>query len=81
MALTTIKQEWQDFCREVFTGNEGEIQRTEMRRAFYAGAATMLDVYVGIAQDNVSEHEAVTALENITAELAAFGVDISNGKA
>lgn len=77
----TIEQEWQTLCSGIFNGDEPEIQRSEMKRAFYSGAASVLGIYVRIGEADVSEDQAITVIEQIAAELGAFGEAISNGKA
>jgi hypothetical protein len=43
------------------------------RRAFYAGAASMLDLMMRVGPDDVSEDQGVEMLERLREELETFG--------
>lgn len=58
-----------------------EIQRREMRRAFYMGAATMMDVQFQIATEAISEDDAADVLDGLMYEIKEFFVQVNNGKA
>lgn len=68
---------WETFERKVIPPGASRIQRQEMRRAFYAGAAGMFGLIAQI--DEEDEDEAVAQLEALKQELMVFtwrvGVD------
>jgi hypothetical protein len=77
----TLDEEWRDFDRQCIPPTAPELQRVEMKRAWYAGAAT----FFSLAGDLDSEPDAteldlayVTSLEN---EIKAFAIALSEGRA
>lgn len=70
---------WERFEALVLTGEYSQIQRREMRRAFFAGVYGMLDLSRDAAQ--LPELEAVARLESIEAECVDFCQEITRGKA
>ncbi len=76
----TVAEEWAYFEHKVLMG-VGDIQRTEMRRAFYVGYQQAINATAALGEDAVSMDEGVKFLEARMAELAAFGEAIQAGKA
>jgi hypothetical protein len=78
-----LAREWAAFARRVLDPiNAGQVQRTEMRRAWYAGAATMFDTITNLAGPN-DEDDAVGAarVEQVHQELRRFGEALKAGRA
>jgi hypothetical protein len=76
-----VQAEWLSFARNVLY-HAGVIQRQEMRRAFFDGAAA----YHSIVMRELSEGEGVTAedehvMERLEAELRQFPIDVKEGRA
>ena len=60
--------------------NAGEDQRTDMRRAFYAGATSMMDA-IGRGLDGAkNQQEANAVLDDLQDELDRFIVDMAEGR-
>lgn len=72
MALNSLENEWQGFAKMVLPANASAVQRAEMRKAFIAGAYTVLTNLQEIGQDHISEIEGVAHLESIKKECEAF---------
>lgn len=64
MTLNSIEHEWERFAEMVFRNTKpSETQVVEMRKAFFAGAWTMVIASVEIGAGRVSEPEGVAYLE------------------
>jgi hypothetical protein len=79
--MTTVKEAWDSFAAMVLTPAHPEVQYTEMRRAFYAGAWGMLMGCSGIGDDSASEDAGVERLEAWRKELETFQRDMRAGRA
>ena len=78
----TLADQWSQFVRKVGLTNMHAIQRKEMRRAFYAGAASLLDAMMtGLDEDREPTADDLAYLDRISDELEKFGLDIAAGKA
>lgn len=77
----SMKAEWESFEAAVMPRDAGQVQRQEMRRAFYAGAWSMLCAVRDIGDDGVSEADGVVTLEAMRRELEAFQFLIKKGRA
>lgn len=81
MSMNTLAEQWETFEAEVVPTNAGLIQRIEMRRAFYAGAASYGVVIQAIALDTVSEAASMAMLEGLNDELARYLRELAAGRA
>lgn len=73
MALNSIAHEWQAFAKMVFAGTQPcQTQIDEMRKAFYAGAYTLVCAINEIGEPHVSEQQGVVYLETIRDECERF---------
>lgn len=70
--MNTIAAKWEKFVIDVLPKDAPAVQRVEMRRAFYAGAASLLNIQTKIADDDVSMDAGVMILEGIHQELLSF---------
>lgn len=71
--MKTIQQEWELFAKSIFRRQKiSETQRTEMRKAFFAGATAMLAMVQETGEPEVSEDEGVAHLDALHDELLAF---------
>jgi hypothetical protein len=78
----TLAQQWTSF--ELMTGvvNTSGIQRHEMRRAFYAGAASLMDaMMVSLSADAEPTEADMQYMDSIANELREFGESIATGRA
>ena len=82
MAAQIIQREWEGFINAIFDdpASVTEHQRSEMRLAFFGGAACLMSINGRIAEDSVSEESAVAVLESIRQELKAFQERLSMGE-
>lgn len=71
-----IGKSWKGFADVVLSARTPEAQRTDMRRAFFAGSQALLDVYKRIGEDDISEEDGVEILNGIHEELIAFAASI-----
>lgn len=69
--LTSIRALWADYNATVLPASAGTVQRTETRRAFYAGAKAMLTL-VEVGSHAATEDEGVKFLEALNLELRQF---------
>jgi hypothetical protein len=76
-----LKEAWESFVKNVMPAAAPAIQHQEMRRAFYAGAYSMLVLVTEAAPDSISEDEGVALLEGLAQECAAFHKTLAEGKA
>lgn len=76
-----IREAWTDFATAVIPAGASEVQRVEMRRAFYGGAWAMLTMFMAIGTDEVSEDDGVRWLEEVKQECEAFTRDVTAGRA
>lgn len=80
--MKTLAEDWTTFSRKILDPiHASVVQRTEMRRAFYAGAASMFELFMQVTPDHVSEDQGVDLLNRLTAELEQFGKDLQVGRA
>ncbi len=77
-----VETEWQSYMNEVIPPGAPEVQRTESKRAFYAGARSLLRAVVdGFDEGSEATDEDVAGMEEIHAELEKFYQDVKAGKA
>ncbi len=72
-----INEAWLSYEAEVIPANVPEVQRTESRRAFYAGAHVLFDEVVG----RLPTLADLAMMNAIKAELDQFLKDLKAGKA
>jgi hypothetical protein len=78
----TLAQQWDDFELLVGIYKTSAIQRSEMRRAFYAGAASIIDaMMVGLEPGTEPTDTDLQYITDLTDEMRQFGRDIAAGKA
>jgi hypothetical protein len=78
----SLSEEWTEFERTIIPKGAPLVQRVESRRAWYAGAASMLGlVSGGLDADKEPTDLDVAYLESIHQELVAFSRDLTEGTA
>jgi hypothetical protein len=78
----TLFEEWFTFASSVIPERAPDIQRTEMRRAWYAGAAALFALITeGLDPEAEPTDADVAYMENLKVELEKFALDIAGGRA
>ena len=77
-----IAEWWDSFARDLLPNGVSSAQKTEMRRAFYAGSqATFHGVMRSLSSGEGVTEEDMKFMANLELELAQFRKDVRNGKA
>lgn len=78
-----LSKEWRDFERHCVHVGAPAVQLREMRRAFYAGATSVLHLMTRDLDEGTDEvtEEDVAVLDGLAAELKAFADDVKQGRA
>ena len=79
--MNTIQENWDSFNYLVIPKNADDIQRQEMRKAFYAGAGVMLNICWAIGDESISEEVGLDILESCNKEINMFLKQIKDGSA
>lgn len=78
--LDSVARMWASFS-EVIPPDAPDVQRVEMRRAFYAGVWGLMCEVKRVGTDEVSEDAGVAYFESIVAECQAFRAELLAGRA
>lgn len=71
--LKSISDEWTDFSEIVFRGmSPCQVQRREMKKAFFAGAFVMMETIKEIGDGHISDQEGIDHLASIEVEILEF---------
>lgn len=79
MSIPTVAQLWYEFSHRVLPPTAPEIQRIEMRRAFYAGFYGCITASVEIA-DQCQGHSAALAFQTLDDECRLFAQAVQDGR-
>lgn len=72
---------WEAFARLVIHPSAGPMQVAEMKKAFYAGAMTIMSLNDKLGEESTTEEQAVALLQQTWNELMAFAISLpDNGK-
>lgn len=78
----TIAEQWEIWRAAVMPPDVHEVQLTEMRRAFYAGATVLLSALtIGLDEDSEPTADDVAYLERLHQEMKQFSRDVGEGRA
>jgi hypothetical protein len=78
----SFAEEWEHYAEQVIPKTAPPMQLREMKRSFYAGAATMLSLTSGgFDADSEPTELDVAWLESIHQELVQFAADLGEGRA
>ncbi len=77
--MRTIREEWQSYALGVIPSGAPKVQFQECKRAFYAGARSLLQLMRQAGE--MTDREAVTMLGRLEQELTAFRRDVEAGRA
>lgn len=81
MSLQTVEGLWQQFSQKVLHPSSPEIQRVELRRAFYAGFYGCIIASVEIADICPTEEGAAAEFQKLDDECRAFAAAVLGGEA
>lgn len=82
MKRQLMLEQWNEFSRRVLPVNASEVQRREMKRAFYAGAqAILFRVIVGFTPESDPTEEDLRMIDGIDRELQDFTEAVKAGRA
>lgn len=82
MKRQLMAEQWDQFARTVMPKDAPQDQRREMRRAFYAGAQSILfRVIESFAPESEPTAEDLQIMEDLHNELQEFGKLIQQGRA
>ena len=81
MGAKHVAAEWATYAEQIVPKGAPQVQVQETRRAFYAGAASVLFRINRLLEDDAEPTPAdLQMMDDIEAELAEFGRDIEAGK-
>lgn len=78
--IETIEEMWKDFESKTGLEKAPQVQRTEMRRAFYAGVISFHGVVTGPMCD-LSDDDGIGVLEGFNEQIAAYVTELQLGRA
>lgn len=82
MKRQLMAEQWDQFARSVLPANCGPVQKKEMRRAFYAGAQSILfRVLESFAPEGEPTEEDLQIMQGVHEELQEFAKLVSQGRA
>lgn len=70
--MNLIDTSWQLYVETVIPDDAGTVQLLESKRAFYAGAATVMTAINKLSDDSVTEEQGAKLLTGITNEISDF---------
>lgn len=80
--MRTVAQWWEMFDAMVVPKDAHPIQRSEMKRAFYAGFTSALRAGIHMADESGDDDDAGAAMmENLHVECQRFAAEVLNGQA
>ena len=69
----TINSEWVGLVKAIFgEGPIPQVQHDEMQKAFYAGAAKVINIIIGVSYDSVSDEAFAEIFEGLRQECIEF---------
>jgi hypothetical protein len=79
--MRTIAALWESYNKEVVPATASPIQRQELRRAFYAGAGSMMGLVYDLGDDSISEDAGIAVMQGLVDEAHAFKNAVLAGQA
>jgi hypothetical protein len=77
-----IETEWRNFAERVLPADAPDVQRVEMRRAFYAGAIALFHALVtGMDPGDETTDADLARMDSIKAEFDRYMADLKAGRA
>ena len=82
MKRLLMAEQWDKYARTVLPANCSPVQKQETRRAFYAGAQSILfSIIAAFAPESEPTAEDLQVMEDVDQELRDFGEAIRQGRA
>lgn len=72
-----LETEWQKFEALVIPATAPEVQRTEMRKSFYAGATVIMSVLMALGDSGISEEAGELVLQRLGEEIQAYAASLN----
>lgn len=72
-----LETEWRKFEALVIPATAPEVQRTEMCKSFYAGAAVLMSVLTALGDAPISDEAAALVLQRIGEEIQAYAASLN----
>lgn len=72
---------WESFARIILPEGVGEVQRDEMRKAFYAGLSYAMYVFDTVASGNVPDEVVDAVVNSMAQEIETFARSLPNNGA
>lgn len=76
-----LARQWAEFDARVIPPDAPDVQRVEMRRAFFAGAWTMFTQMTGRSVTEVPDEQSEAVLQSLHDECVAFQQSLLRGEA
>lgn len=69
----TVQSKWESFSEVMFKGLDvSDVQRDEMKKAFFAGSASMLGIVLGTGDPDISDEQRFAQFYALEEELSQF---------
>ncbi|MEK7178578.1 MAG: hypothetical protein AAB721_02910 [Patescibacteria group bacterium] len=78
--MKTIAEQWLEFSTLVLPDNVADVQRTEMRRAFYAGFSACLFSLRDLSERDLSEPDSIAEMNGYMSEALEFADRLEAGR-
>lgn len=79
--MNTIAEQWGVFEARVIPKDAPQVQRLEMKRAFYGGAAGLLSMMLKIADSGMSDEAGGAVMDGWEDECQRFAQEVKRGAA
>jgi len=70
--MNTIAEQFESYRKDVIPVDASETQVKETRLAFYAGAAAIMAILIGLEKQNLSDDQLEPEILSLTLELKVF---------
>jgi hypothetical protein len=82
MRRNRVAEQWNTFAQAVLPKDCSDLQRKEMRRAFYAGAHMLFCMLVGsVSEGEETQPQDIQMLSDLNAECESFAEAVKQGTA
>lgn len=78
--MSSIKEHWDEYEKHVVPKDAGPVQRSECKRAFYAGVAAYMFIVTELADRDAPQAEGVAALRRLEEEVSDFAKRVIEGE-
>lgn len=67
-----IEKQYDDLISEIYKSGMHKIQYEELKKAFFAGAATIIDILIKSAHMNLTDDQGAAIFENLRQQVIKF---------